>query len=114
MFKISTCLKHNGYSKKYFSAKVLQNFVNGQFVNSKATKFYEIVNPATNELISKVPETPKDEFNNAVSLAKEAFQSWKNVPLPTRQRYMFEYLRLLKDNQVINLLNLGKTSQNYY
>lgn len=78
----------------------LKNFVNGEFVESKATNFYEIHNPATNELLSLVPETPKDEFDNAVSIAKTAFKSWRNVPINTRQRYMFDYLRLLKDNQV--------------
>ena len=89
--------------KRQFSAKRLQNFINGEFVDSKATNFYQIRNPATNELISEVPETPKNEFDDAVSVAKTAFKSWRNVPLSIRQRYMFDYLRLLKERQVIKI-----------
>ena len=36
------------------NVKTLKNFVNGEFVESKATKFYDITNPATGELISRV------------------------------------------------------------
>jgi malonate-semialdehyde dehydrogenase (acetylating)/methylmalonate-semialdehyde dehydrogenase len=86
----------------YFSTKVttLKNFINGEFVESKGTKFYDIINPATNELISKVPETTKEEFDYAVASAKTAFKTWKDVPLLSRQRYMFDFLRLLRERQV--------------
>ncbi len=82
------------------SVPTLKNFINGEFVESKANQFYEIHNPATNELLSLVPETPKDEFDHAVDVAKSAFKSWRNVPINTRQRYMFDYVRLLKENHV--------------
>ncbi len=82
------------------SVPKLKNFINGEFVESKATNFYEIHNPATNELLSLVPETPKDEFDDAVSVAKNAFKTWRNIPINTRQRFMFDYLRLLRENQV--------------
>jgi len=87
-----------------FSNKVpvLKNFINGEFVESRATKFYDITNPATNELISKVPETPKEEFDHAVAAAKSAFKTWKDVPLLSRQRYMFDFLRLLRERQVFS------------
>jgi malonate-semialdehyde dehydrogenase (acetylating) / methylmalonate-semialdehyde dehydrogenase len=87
------------FSTQGTQTKRLKNFINGEFVESKATTFYEIRNPATNELISEVPETPKNEFDHAVEVAKSAYKSWRNVPLVTRQRYMFDYLRLLKDRQ---------------
>lgn len=82
------------------SVPKLKNFINGEFVESKATNYYEIHNPATNELLSLVPETPKEEFDHAVSVAKNAFKTWRNIPINTRQRYMFDYVRLLKENQV--------------
>jgi len=97
-------LKNNIQNFSTKSVPKLKNFINGQFVESKATTYYEIHNPATNELLSLVPETPKEEFDNAVAIAKNAFKTWRNIPIMTRQRYMFDYLRLLKDNQVINFL----------
>lgn len=90
--------------RKFFSSNApkLKNFINGEFIESKANNHYEIHNPATNELLSFVPETPKEEFYEAVSFAKNTFTSWKNIPVITRQRYMFDYLRLLKENQVFS------------
>lgn len=46
---LSISLNKRGFSK------VLKNYVNGQWVDSKASKFYDIVNPATQEVISRVP-----------------------------------------------------------
>ena len=34
----------------------LTNYINGEFVPSKATSFIEVKNPAKNEIISRVPE----------------------------------------------------------
>jgi malonate-semialdehyde dehydrogenase (acetylating)/methylmalonate-semialdehyde dehydrogenase len=98
-------MRHVSQIKKNFSSKRLKNFVNGEFIESKASQFFELRSPATNELISEVPLTTKDEFNQVVSQAKEAFKSWRNVPLLSRQRFMFDYLRLLKDNQVNSVNN---------
>jgi len=97
----SSVQKLNLVRKKNFSSSVkkLRNYVNGEFVDSNAKLFYEIRNPATNELISQVPETTNEEFNHAVEVAKTAFKSWRNVPLLSRQRYMFDFLRLLKERQ---------------
>ncbi len=97
-------LKTNIQNFSTKSVPKLKNFINGQFVESKATTYYEIHNPATNELLSLVPETTKEEFDNAVAIAKNAFKTWRNIPIMTRQRYMFDYLRLLKENQVIFLI----------
>lgn len=82
------------------TTRVLPNFINGEFVTPKANKFYDITNPSTQDVLSRVPETPNDEFNHAVDVAKETFKSWRNVPVLTRQRYMFDFLRLLRERQV--------------
>lgn len=92
-------------SKKYFSIKILPNFINGEFVEVKTNKYYDITNPATGELLSRVPETSKLDFDNTVNIAKTAYKSWRNIPLITRQRYLFDYVRLLKQNQVIIKIN---------
>jgi malonate-semialdehyde dehydrogenase (acetylating)/methylmalonate-semialdehyde dehydrogenase len=107
MSNISTrsLFKTNLANFSTISVPKLKNFINGEFVESKATNFYEIHNPATNELLSLVPETPKEEFDHAVSVAKNAFKTWRNIPINTRQRYMFDYLRLLKENQVSYFVN---------
>jgi malonate-semialdehyde dehydrogenase (acetylating) / methylmalonate-semialdehyde dehydrogenase len=94
-------------------AKVLKNYVNGQWVDSKATKFYEILNPTTQELISTVPQTPKDEFDAAVEVAKTTYKTWKDTSVQQRCRIMSDYARLIKENtnELANLIvkEHGKT-----
>ncbi|CAI2366442.1 unnamed protein product [Moneuplotes crassus] len=77
---------------------VSKNYVNGQWVSSKGDVFFESKNPATQEVVRRVPQTPKSEFDEIVSVAKNTFEEWKNVPLMTRIRYMFEYQRLVNEN----------------
>ena len=73
-------------SKKSFTT-TLKNFIGGKFIESKSTTFYETINPVTQELISKVPESTQDEFELAVTNSKQAFQAWRNIPILSRQRY---------------------------
>jgi malonate-semialdehyde dehydrogenase (acetylating)/methylmalonate-semialdehyde dehydrogenase len=103
---------HNSFNKILFkrfsltstssSIPKLKNYINGEFVESKAATHFEITNPATNQLLSLVPETTNEEFNHAVSSAKKAFKTWRNIPINVRQKYMFDYIRLLNENKVSN------------
>lgn len=90
-------------SQRGFST--LQNFIGGKFFDSKGKIACETINPATQEVISKVPDSTEEEFNLAVSNSKQAFTSWRNIPLLTRQRYMTDYAKILRDNAK----NIAKT-----
>ena len=77
---------------------VLQNFINGAWVSSKGSQTLQVPNPATNELLTNVPVSSKEDVNSAVAAAKEAFNKWKKVPVPKRARILFKYHSLLTDN----------------
>jgi malonate-semialdehyde dehydrogenase (acetylating)/methylmalonate-semialdehyde dehydrogenase len=77
---------------------VLQNYINGKWVDSKAGKFREVTNPATDEILAKVPISSLEELDNAIQTAHKAFQSWRRVPVTTRIQYMFKLKGLLEDN----------------
>ena len=47
-----------------------------------------------------MPQTPRNEFDAAVSNAKETFKTWKETPISARVRYMLKYQELIKQNQV--------------
>ncbi len=55
---------------------------------------------ATQEVVSRVPQTTAAEFNEAVQNAQEAFKSWRNVALPQRQRVMFRFQELIRHHTV--------------
>ncbi|WP_099156915.1 CoA-acylating methylmalonate-semialdehyde dehydrogenase [Virgibacillus ndiopensis] len=76
----------------------LKNYVNGKWIEAKSDKTTEVYNPATGEVIAHVPISSADDVDNAVEVAAEAFQAWKEVPVPKRTRILFKYQQLLVDN----------------
>ncbi|XP_027216035.2 probable methylmalonate-semialdehyde/malonate-semialdehyde dehydrogenase [acylating], mitochondrial [Penaeus vannamei] len=86
---------HRSYSA---SPAVTKLFIDGQFVESKATEFVDVHNPATNEVVTRVPKSTQDEMQAAVDAAKAAFKSWSKASVLTRQQVMFKYQQLIKDN----------------
>ncbi|KAI0076238.1 methylmalonate-semialdehyde dehydrogenase [Panus rudis PR-1116 ss-1] len=90
-----------------------KNFVGGQFVESKATDWIDVVDPASQTLLTRVPETTSAEFDQAVAAASEAFKSWRRSSVLTRQRFIFELQYLLRKHgdAIANsiVLEQGKT-----
>ncbi|KAF1861435.1 hypothetical protein Lal_00025753 [Lupinus albus] len=72
------------------------NLIGGNFLDSKSLTFIDVINPATQEVVSQVPLTTDDEFKSAVSAAKKAFTSWRNTPITTRQRVMLKFQELIR------------------
>uniref|UniRef100_A0A0D9WWD5 Aldehyde dehydrogenase domain-containing protein n=1 Tax=Leersia perrieri TaxID=77586 RepID=A0A0D9WWD5_9ORYZ len=72
--------------------------IGGEFVESRADKHVDVTNPATQEVVSRIPLTTADEFKAAVDAARTAFPGWRNTPVTTRQRIMFKYQELIRAN----------------
>jgi malonate-semialdehyde dehydrogenase (acetylating) / methylmalonate-semialdehyde dehydrogenase len=93
--------------KRMFST-VIENklLIGDKWVSSSSNKWYEIRDPATQEIVAKVPQVTKNEFDSAVSAAKQAFRSWKEVPVPSRLRLVRNFLELLNSNseQIASLI----------
>jgi malonate-semialdehyde dehydrogenase (acetylating)/methylmalonate-semialdehyde dehydrogenase len=77
---------------------VLENYINGKWVKSNSGKFREVSNPATTEVLAKVPVSSLTEFDDAVQIALKTFQSWRRVPVTTRIQYFFNLKTLLETN----------------
>mmetsp|Transcript_22104 Transcript_22104/g.33408 ORF Transcript_22104/g.33408 Transcript_22104/m.33408 type:complete len:506 (+) Transcript_22104:106-1623(+) len=75
-----------------------RNYINGKWVESKATKWIDVVCPLTQKVTGQVPQTSDEEFNEAVACSKETFKTWKKVPISTKVRYMLKYQELLKQH----------------
>lgn len=60
----------------------LSLYINGQFLKGGGRKEQDIVNPATDEVIGKLPHASKEDLDLALASAQKAFQSWrKSSPL---------------------------------
>ncbi|KAI0673546.1 methylmalonate-semialdehyde dehydrogenase [Trametes maxima] len=90
-----------------------KNFVGGQFVESKADKWIDVVDPATQTLLTRVPETTSSEFEQAVDAASQAYKTWSRSSVLTRQRFVMDLQRQLRQHgdSIANsiVLEQGKT-----
>ncbi|KAG0336332.1 Methylmalonate-semialdehyde dehydrogenase [acylating] mitochondrial [Podila horticola] len=73
-------------------------FINGEFIDSKTDKWIELRNPATQEIVTLVPEATPEELKHAADSAAEAFKSWKKTSILHRQRKMLDLQLLIRDN----------------
>lgn len=75
-----------------------KNFVGGDFVESKAEQWIDIVDPASQTLLTRVPETTSSEFEQAVDAAQQAFKTWGRSSVLTRQRFVMDLQHQLRQH----------------
>ncbi|XP_022727288.1 methylmalonate-semialdehyde dehydrogenase [acylating], mitochondrial-like isoform X1 [Durio zibethinus] len=94
------------------------NLIGGRFVDSQSFASIDVINPATQEVVSQVPLTTNEEFRAAVFAAKRAFPSWRSTPITIRQRIMFKFQELIQrdiDKLAMNITNEhGKALKDAY
>ncbi|MCH2486675.1 MAG: aldehyde dehydrogenase family protein [Erythrobacter sp.] len=76
--------------------KTYANLIDGEMVTSEAT--LDVLNPATEEVIAKVPACGKDELDRAVDAARAAFKSWRKTTPEERQKVVLGIAAAIKDN----------------
>ncbi|MBX2925140.1 MAG: CoA-acylating methylmalonate-semialdehyde dehydrogenase [Chitinophagaceae bacterium] len=76
----------------------LQNYINGQWVASAATDYWNVVNPASQEVMALVPAGTAADVDAAVKSSETAFATWKRIPAGKRIQYLFKLKHLLEEN----------------
>lgn len=74
------------------------NFIDNEFVTSKATEWIPVHDPATNNLVTRVPQSTPEELSAAVASAQRAFPAWKATSIIARQQILFRFTHLIRDN----------------
>ena len=87
-------------------------FINGAFVKPNSKKYFDTINPATDEVIAKIAEANKKDIDLAVKSARIAFKSWSKLPAKERAKYIFRIARMIqeraKEFAVIESMDGGK------
>ncbi|TET31688.1 MAG: CoA-acylating methylmalonate-semialdehyde dehydrogenase [Candidatus Heimdallarchaeota archaeon] len=78
--------------------KILKNYINGRWVESKTEKTRDVINPAIGDLIAKTPMCTKEDALQAIEAAKAAFWRWRTTPAQTRIRYLYDFRDALEEN----------------
>ena len=55
-------------------------FIDGKWQPSEKNETYEVINPATEEVIGKAPKATKSDVSKALKSAEKGFQVWKKTP----------------------------------
>jgi malonate-semialdehyde dehydrogenase (acetylating) / methylmalonate-semialdehyde dehydrogenase len=77
----------------------LQNHVGGAWVDSSATEFLPVIDPATEQTLAEVPLSTPADVDAAVAAAAAAFPAWRRTPPEERIQYLFKLKRLLEEHQ---------------
>jgi betaine-aldehyde dehydrogenase len=73
------------------SVRRYRMYINGEFVESVARKYFPVVDPSTEEEMAEVPEADEEDVNRAVAAARTAFDSgaWPQTTAQDRGRILF-------------------------
>jgi malonate-semialdehyde dehydrogenase (acetylating) / methylmalonate-semialdehyde dehydrogenase len=72
--------------------------INGEWVQSTTTVWRDVLNPATQEVLARVPFATQAEVAQAVSSAQRAFKTWRKTPIGARARIFLKLQQLIREN----------------
>ncbi len=72
--------------------------IGGEFVESTTQDWRDVVNPATQEVLARVPFATAAEVDRAVASAAEAFKTWRKTPIGARARIFLRYQQLIREH----------------
>jgi len=84
--------------EKIDDVKDTQFFVDNKFVTSATDQFIDLHDPATNNLVTRVPQNTDEELKAAVASAERAFKAWRDTSVLHRQAIMFRFVALIREN----------------
>ena len=76
----------------------IQNYINGEFHNPASNKWIDNYNPSNGEVYGQIPNSGKNDVENAYISAKSAFPSWSLTTLEERSRILIKISELLEAN----------------
>ena len=83
---------------KSTAAPTIRTYIGGRWVESSATRFGEVRNPVSDQLLARVPLGGADDVNRAVEAATRAFPGWRQTPVVNRVKPLFKLKNLLEQH----------------
>ncbi len=83
----------------------IMNYIGGQWIEPQGRDFFDVVNPATGELLARTPMCGKAEVEAATQAATAALPAWRQTPAQERIQFLFKLKTLLD----ANLDEIGRT-----
>ncbi|RKP13520.1 Aldehyde/histidinol dehydrogenase [Piptocephalis cylindrospora] len=83
-----TVTKYHGPSGRL--SHETQLYINGEWINSQTQDWIDLHNPATQELVTRVPQATSAELAEAARSSELAFKTWKKTSILSRQRILLD------------------------
>ncbi|MFL6514638.1 MAG: aldehyde dehydrogenase family protein [Chthoniobacterales bacterium] len=88
-------------------------FINGKFVDPHSKRYFDSINPATEEKLADIAEGDASDVDRAVQAARRAYQnSWGKMSGRERAKYLYRIARLIQEKSrelaVIETMDGGK------
>lgn len=80
--------------------ETLSHYIDGRWVGSREANAADVLNPATQEVLARVPIGPGTaaDVADAVAAASRAFEEWRRMPVLQRVQPLYRLKRLLEEN----------------
>ncbi len=88
----------------------LENYIDGRFYAPVSQNYIDNVNPATGELIGRIPDSNEKDVTEAVAAAEKAFPGWSVTPVEKRFLVLNRIAELIDEN--LEALALAETTDN--
>ncbi len=94
--------------------KQYELFINGKFVKPGSGKYFDTINPATEEKIASIAEANEKDVDTAVKAARSAYdKTWSKMPAKERAKYIYRIARLIQERarelSVLETMDGGKS-----
>src|SRR5215472_14598709 len=94
----SRLLRQIDMSTAVITETKIPNFINGEWVESPASEWMDVLNPATGENLGKVPISDAAEVTRAIEAAAAAYPEWRRTPAEDRIQPLFKLKVLLEEH----------------
>lgn len=100
---------HRALTRSYSSAPATTKmFIDGRFVESKTNAWIDLHDPAANDVVTRVPKCTQAEMEHAVESSKQAYKTWSQTSVLTRQQVMFKLQQIIRANMSVLAENITK------
>jgi aldehyde dehydrogenase (NAD+) len=73
-------------------------FINGKFCAPRAGKYFDSINPATEEKLCEIAHGGAEDVDRAVKAARRAYETvWSKMPGRERGKYLFRVARIVQE-----------------
>ena len=100
-------------SKSYVIAPRHELFINGRFVAPHSGRYFESLNPATEEKLTEIAAADEEDVDRAVKAARRAYEKvWSRMPGRERGKFLYRIARLIQEKSrelaVLETMDGGK------